>query len=131
MPPADCQRGQGCPGRRNARGGAGRRRARRRRPARPHVLPKAGTALDIPIKDLGNFEFDAEKGGNIPADVKKLEGCRFRTTGYMVPLDQAESISNFALVPSLFACCFGQPPQIQHTDYRADPQGKSCQLFPR
>ena len=24
------------------------------------------------IKDLGNFEFDIEKGGNIPDDIKRL-----------------------------------------------------------
>jgi hypothetical protein len=33
----------------------------------------------------------------------------------MIPIDQAENITSFALVPSLFACCFGQPPQVQHT----------------
>ncbi|MDP9174932.1 MAG: DUF3299 domain-containing protein [Planctomycetota bacterium] len=97
---------------------------------KPHDLPKPGQTLAIAIKDLGNFDFDAEKGGNIPDDVKKLEGCKFSTTGYMVPLDQAESISQFALVPSLFACCFGQPPQIQHTIVVQTPKGKAVSYFP-
>jgi len=59
-----------------------------------------------------------------------MDGCHFRTSGYMIPLDQAESISEFALVPSLFACCFGQPPQIQHTIIVHCPKSKAVSYFP-
>jgi hypothetical protein len=96
----------------------------------PHVVPPAGQTLDIPIKELGNFDFDADKGGNIPDDVKQLEGVHFRTSGFMIPLDQAESISEFALVPNVFACCFGGPPQIQHTIVVHCPPGKALSYFP-
>jgi hypothetical protein len=96
----------------------------------PHVRPKDGETLDIFIKDLGNFEFDAEHGGNIPDDVQKLDGIKIRTHGFMIPLDQAENIGEFALVPSLFACCFGQPPQIQHTIVVHLPKGKAVSYFP-
>lgn len=82
---------------------------------KPHAAPKPGETYEIAIKDLGNFEYDQEKGGNLPADVKQLTGARLRLHGFMIPMDQAENITQFALVPSLFACCFGQPPQIQHT----------------
>jgi hypothetical protein len=95
-----------------------------------HVRPPTGQVLELPIKELGNFDYDAEVGGNIPDDVTKLEGIQFRTSGYMIPLDQAESISEFALVPSLFACCFGQPPQIQHTIVVHCPKGKAVEYFP-
>jgi hypothetical protein len=95
-----------------------------------HARPPTGQTLDLPIKELGNFDYDAEVGGNIPDDVTKLEGVHFRTSGYMIPLDQAESISEFALVPSLFACCFGQPPQIQHTIVVHCPAGKAVEYFP-
>ncbi len=97
---------------------------------KPHPAPVAGQTVDLAIKELGNFEYDAEKGGGIPDDVKKLEGCHIRTHGFMIPLDQAESISEFALVPSLFACCFGQPPQIQHTLVIHCPKGKAVSYFP-
>src|SRR5580700_1186017 len=63
----------------------------------PHELPGPGQVLDMPIKELGNFDYDQEKGGNIPSDVTQLSGCEFRTRGYMIPLDQAENISEFAL----------------------------------
>jgi hypothetical protein len=95
-----------------------------------HPLPAAGQAVELAIKELGNFDYDATNGGNIPADVLALEGCHIKTTGYMIPLDQAERISQFALVPSLLSCCFGQPPQIQHTLVVTCPKDHALSYFP-
>jgi hypothetical protein len=95
-----------------------------------HPVPKQGELLDMAIKELGNFDYDAEHGGNIPDDVTRLNGARLRTRGYMIPLDQAENIGEFALVPSLFACCFGQPPQVQHTIVVHLAPGKAVSYFP-
>jgi len=39
-----------------------------------HAAPKTGEDRELEIKELGNFEYDADKGGNIPADVKALSG---------------------------------------------------------
>jgi hypothetical protein len=97
---------------------------------KPHPVPKDGETLDITIKQLGNFDFDQEKGGNIPDDVKRLSGHPVKLRGFMIPMDQADSITQFALVPSLFACCFGQPPQIQHTIIVNCPKGKAVSYFP-
>jgi hypothetical protein len=99
-------------------------------PRHIHPAPTPGDAVEMPIKELGNFDYDAAVGGGIPDDVKRLDGCHFKTSGYMIPLDQAESISEFALVPSLFACCFGQPPQIQHTIIVHCPKSKAVSYFP-
>ena len=95
-----------------------------------HPEPKAGEVVDLQIKDLGNFNYDNDKGGNIPADVKRLNGAKIRLHGYMIPMDQAEAITQFALVPSLFACCFGQPPQVQHTIVSHCPKGKAVGYCP-
>jgi hypothetical protein len=95
-----------------------------------HVAPKDGSALVIGIKELGNFDYDPDKGGNIPDDVKKLSGTKVRVQGFMIPLDQADNISHFSLVPSLFACCFGQPPQIQHQIVVSTPKGKAVGYYP-
>jgi hypothetical protein len=95
-----------------------------------HPLPKPGEVTEYLIKELGNFEYDDEKGGKIPADVKQLNGSEVRLRGYMIPMDQAENITQFALVPSLFACCFGQPPQIQHTIVVSCPKGRSLAYVP-
>ena len=99
-------------------------------PRHVHPAPAAGDTVEMPIKELGNFDYDATVGGNIPSDVLRMDGCHFKTMGYMIPLDQAESISEFALVPSLFACCFGQPPQIQHTIVVHCPKSKAMSYFP-
>jgi hypothetical protein len=97
---------------------------------KPHKPPQPGEVRDLQIKELGNFDYDADKGGNIPADVKALSGMKVRLHGFMIPVDQAENITQFALVPSLFACCFGQPPQIQHTVVCQAPAGKAVSYYP-
>ena len=97
---------------------------------KPHQKPQPGEVLSLQIKDLGNFDYDADKGGNIPADVQTLSGSTVRLSGFMIPIDQAENITSFALVPSLFACCFGQPPQVQHTVVCKAPSGKAVSYFP-
>lgn len=97
---------------------------------KPHVKPKDGEALDLAIKELGNFDYDAEHGGNIPKDVLALTGSKVKLHGFMIPMDQADRITRFALVPSLFACCFGQPPQIQHTIVVECPEGKAVSYYP-
>ena len=96
----------------------------------PHPAPVPGKVQEMAIKDLGNFDYDADKGGNIPPDVTALSGSKIRLNGYMIPMDQAESITEFALVPSLFSCCFGQPPQIQHTIVVHVPKGKAVSYYP-
>ena len=95
-----------------------------------HKKPQPGEVLSLQIKDLGNFDYDADKGGNIPADVQALNGATIRLNGFMIPIDQAENITSFALVPSLFACCFGQPPQVQHTVVCKAPAGKAVGYYP-
>jgi hypothetical protein len=98
-------------------------------PRKPHSPPVPGTVIDLDIRELGNFNYDVEKGGNIPEDVKRLSDSPFRTRGFMIPLDQADSITEFALVPSLFICCIGGPPQIQHTIVVHCPKGKAVTYF--
>jgi hypothetical protein len=97
---------------------------------KPHAAVKAGETLELSIKELGNFDYDQDKGGNIPADVKQLAGSTVRLRGYMIPMDQADNITKFALVPDLFACCFGQPPQIQHMVVANCPSGKAVSYSP-
>ena len=53
-----------------------------------------------------------------------------RLRGFMIPMDQADNITKFALVPDLFACCFGQPPQIQHMVVASCPDGKAVSYSP-
>ena len=115
---------------RSRRGSPVRRRLRRPRRDPAIAAPKKGETREITIKELGNFDYDADKGGDIPEDVKALNGAKLRVRGFMIPMDQAENITQFAMVPDLFACCFGQPPQVQHTVVAALPEGQERLLFP-
>jgi hypothetical protein len=72
-------------------------------PARTaHPAPQPGQTLTTTIKELGNFDYDQDNGRNIPDDVKRLSGAKIRLTGFMIPVDQAEHISQFALCPTCF-----------------------------
>jgi hypothetical protein len=95
-----------------------------------HAPPKPGEVRELTIKQLGNFDYDADKGGNIPKDVFALSGSKVRLNGFMIPIDQADKITQFALVPSLFACCYGQPPQVQHTIVCTTPKDKNVAYYP-
>ena len=97
---------------------------------KPHKKPKAGEVYELRIQELGNFQYDQEKGGNIPKDVMALTGSTVRLTGFMIPLDQADKIKQFVLVPDLFSCCFGQPPQVQHSIIVTTPEGKAVSYYP-
>ena len=92
---------------------------------KPHPAPEAGKIYEMSIQELGNFNYDEERGGNVPADITGMSGAQVRLRGFMIPMDSAENITQFALVPSLFACCFGQPPAIQHTIVVTCPKGKA------
>ena len=64
-------------------------------PRKVHQPPPAGQVLDIEIRDLGNFDYDQDRGGNIPEDVKRLSGCKIRLKGFMMPVDQSVHITKF------------------------------------
>lgn len=94
-------------------------------PARtPHKKPANGETLELGLAELGNFAFNPDRDATLPDDVAALSGSRFRTTGYMIPLDQVGKVSRFLLVNDLMSCCFGNVPQLQHVMYVTLPDGK-------
>jgi hypothetical protein len=95
-----------------------------------HAPPVDGEVRELTIKQLGNFEYDDEVGGNVPEDVLRLSGLRVRVHGFMIPLEQAARIRRFVLVADLWACCFGQPPQLHHSIEVRVPAGKAVDYFP-
>jgi hypothetical protein len=97
---------------------------------KPIVAPLDGKTLELSIKELGNFDYDSDKGGDIPADIQKLDGVHFRTFGMMIPLDQADSISEFALVPDLGKGGPGYPARVQDTIVVHCPPGRAMSYDP-
>jgi hypothetical protein len=99
-------------------------------PREPHAKPAAGEVYEVALTKLGNFNYDTEQGGNVPEDVKALAGSTLKVTGFMMPDEGSDKITKFVLVPDLFACCFGQPPQLQHTVTVICPPGKAINYYP-
>lgn len=47
-----------------------------------------------------------------PEGVRKLDAKPVVMIGFMLPIDEVENIKEFLLVQSLWACCYGTPPDI-------------------
>src|ERR1017187_4680410 len=50
----------------------------------------------------------------IPDFIQKLNGQNIEMVGFMMPLSEVKNITEFILVPSLWGCCYGQPPAVNH-----------------
>lgn len=50
----------------------------------------------------------------LPRFIKALDGKDVEMTGFMMPLTEMKDITEFLLVPSLWGCCYGQPPAVNH-----------------
>jgi hypothetical protein len=91
-----------------------------------HPATQPGQVLEISLAELGNFDFDPEdKDAKLPDDVKALSGVAVKLHGFMIPMDQADNITQFALVTSLERHNWQPPPPIQQTIVVTCPAGKS------
>jgi len=95
-----------------------------------HPATQPGQMLELSIPELGNFDFDADaKDPKIPDDVKALSGVTIKLHGYMVPLDRADQITKFALVPTLQGG-ESHPPLTQQTVVVTLPAEKPVKYDP-
>jgi|SRR5579859_167920 len=65
----------------------------------------------------------------IPDFIKKLDGKSIEMVGFMMPLSQVKNITEFLLVPSLWGCCYGQPPAVNHIVVVRMPPGQTTKFF--
>ena len=49
--------------------------------------------------------------------------------GFMMPLSEVKNITEFILVPSLWGCCYGQPPAVNHVVVVRMPPGQTTKFF--
>ena len=61
---------------------------------------------------MGGWEFNELLIDPFPDYIRQLDGKEVITRGFMMPDIDFEHIQKFHLVRSLFACCFGAPPQL-------------------
>ena len=65
----------------------------------------------------------------IPDFIKKLDGKNIEMIGFMMPLSEVKNITQFLLVPSLWGCCYGQPPAVNHIVVVKMPPGQTTKFF--
>ena len=49
--------------------------------------------------------------------------------GFMMPLTEVKNIKEFLLVPSLWGCCYGQPPAVNHIVVVKMPPGQTTKFY--
>src|SRR5690606_32936614 len=62
---------------------------------------------------LGGFAY--QEGAALPEAVRALDGRDVGIFGFMLSLGDAERMSEFVLVESLWGCCFGSVPEVNQT----------------
>jgi hypothetical protein len=86
----------------------------------------------LPFATLSNWQYRSGLDG-MPEAIQALDGNRVTLTGFMLPIDAVRDIQEFLLVPSLWSCCYGQPPDLNgivrcvlpadlRLDYQFEPQ---------
>ena len=65
----------------------------------------------------------------IPDFIQKLNGQNIEMVGFMMPLSEVKNITEFILVPSLWGCCYGQPPAVNHVVVVRMPPGQTTKFF--
>lgn len=65
----------------------------------------------------------------IPDFIRAFDGKRVYMTGYMMPLNTVKNIRSFVFVPSLFGCCYGQPPAVNHIILVNMAEGKTAKYL--
>ena len=106
-----------------------------RKQAKLDVANSAPTAADVDPR-YKKLEFDTLKSWTyiegktpIPAFIKALDKKDVEMVGFMMPLTEVKDITEFLLVPSLWGCCYGQPPAVNHIVVVRMPKGQTAKFF--
>ena len=74
-------------------------------------LPEGYTRIDW--KRIGGFAY--LEGGELPADVRALDGRAVGVPGFILTMGDTEGLREFILLESLWGCCFGSVPDVNQT----------------
>jgi hypothetical protein len=75
--------------------------------------PEAGAPIRITFKTIGNWKY-VERKTPIPPSIVQLDGKWVEISGFMIANNQTDATPRFNLIQSLWDCCFGQTPDINH-----------------
>ena len=98
-----------------------------------NAAPAAAADADPRYQKL---EFDTLKSWTyiegktpIPPFIKALDKKNVEMVGFMMPLTEVKNITQFLLVPSLWGCCYGQPPAVNHIVVVKMPPGQTTKFY--
>jgi hypothetical protein len=88
----------------------------------------AASPLKVKFQVLGGWKYIEGKTPT-PADVKQLEGKWVELGGFMLPINETQDITRFVLVQSVWGCCFGQIPEVNHVIVVEMEKGKKVDFI--
>ena len=94
----------------------------------PAGPPKDGEYYKLTFDLLKHWTY-VEGKTPIPAFIKVFDGHNVEMVGYMMPLNDVDHIKEFVLVPSLWGCCYGQPPAVNHIVAVKMREGQTTKFF--
>jgi hypothetical protein len=89
---------------------------------------KEDRPVALPFEVLKKWTY-VEGKTPIPDFILAFDGKNVDMTGYMMPLNTVKNIRSFVLAPSLFGCCYGQPPAVNHIVLVNMADGKTAKYF--
>ncbi len=85
--------------------------------------------LKLKFDVLGGWKY-IEGKKVIPENVRQLDGKWVEITGFMLPINEIKNITRFIVIQSLWGCCFGQTPDVNHVIVVTMEPGKSVEFYP-
>jgi len=88
-----------------------------------------GKYTKLSYDTLGNWTY-IEGKTPIPDDVQKYDSQEVELSGFMMPLTQAERITEFMMIQALWNCCYGKAPAVNHVVMVKMKEGQSVKYYP-
>lgn len=98
-------------------------------PAFPHNPGHPSAPIKLKFNLLGSWTYTEGKTP-IPEKVRALDGKRVEITGFMMPINEPQRLTRFIVVQSLWGCCFGQTPAVNHVIVVTMEPGKVVNFYP-
>lgn len=90
---------------------------------------RAPSPITLKFNLLGGWTYTEGKTP-IPDKVRALDGKRVEVTGFMMPINEPQHLTRFIVVQSLWGCCFGQTPAVNHVIVVTMEPGKVVNFYP-
>ncbi|MBV9464043.1 MAG: DUF3299 domain-containing protein [Verrucomicrobiae bacterium] len=91
--------------------------------------PPLGDVRKVKFETLGGWKFFEGKTP-IPPEVRELDGKTIEISGIMMSMNEVENVRHFAVVQSLWSCCFGQTPAPNHLVLVEMEPGYTSRYYP-